>query len=112
MVTCPVYASDFEVYPNSGEAFEHLSPLLGGVRRIEYTLRVDNPSVNRGQMASTFDDTIKTSLRDAGAQNFDLRLPAQVPQEYDFAFAYRNRVVAVEVEKTNREKILRDLLEV
>jgi hypothetical protein len=110
MTTFPAYASDFEVYPKEGEAFEHLSPFLHGLRRVEFTLRVDNPSANQGQMASDLDEALEKALLAAGAEPFDLKLPPGIPQEYDFAFIYGGHTVAVEIEKANREKILRDVL--
>ena len=45
-----------------------------------------------------------------GRSPFELHLPPNVPQELDFAFAFGGRSVAVEIEKANREKILRDIL--
>jgi hypothetical protein len=41
---------------------------------------------------------------------FNLPLPPGVPQELDFSFSFGGRTVAVEIEKANREKILRDFL--
>ena len=110
MTTFPAYASAFEFYPQEGEAFEYLSPLLSGLARVQFALCVDDPSVNRGQMESDFDEALKKALLAAGAQPFDLKLPPQIRQELDFAFTYGGRKVAVEIEKTNREKILRDVL--
>jgi len=110
MTTFLAYASDFQVYPDRGEAFDYLSRLLGGLRRVEFTLRVDDPSVNQGQMTSDFDKAMERAILADGAKPFDLKLPSHVPQEYDFAFTYSGRTVAVEIEKTNREKILRDML--
>ena len=110
MIVFPAYASDFEVYPKDGEAYKHLSPLLEGLQQIEFTFHVENPSVNQGQMVSDFDEMLEKTLLSAGAECFDLRLPRQIPQELDFAFIFRGRRVAVEIEKSNREKILRDIL--
>jgi hypothetical protein len=110
MRTFLAYAANFELYPKAGEAFEHLSPLLDGLRRIEFVLRVVDPSVNQGQMASDFDEQLEKALLARGAKPCDLRLPTEIPQELDFAFALGGRLVAVEIEKANREKILRDIL--
>ena len=105
-----VYASNFELFPNDGEAFQSLSLLLGELQRIYFVLRVDDPSVNQGQMVSDFDNELEKVLLAHGATHFELRLPPGMPQEFDFAFAFAGRTVAVEIEKTNREKILRDIL--
>jgi hypothetical protein len=110
MTNFPAYASDFEIYPKDGEAARHLAPLFNGLARIDFTFRVDDPSVNQGQMASDFDTALETALRAGGATLFDLPLPSGVPQELDFAFTFGGRAVAVEIEKANREKILRDFL--
>ncbi len=110
MTMFPVYAANFELHPKAGEAFEHLSPLLGGLKRIDFALRVDDPSVNQGQMASDFDEQLEKTLLARGAKPFSLRLPAEIPQKFDFAFTFGARRVAVEIEKTDREKIMRDIL--
>jgi hypothetical protein len=110
MTTFCAYAANFELYQKMGEAFEHLAPLLDGLERVDFALRVDDPSVNQGQMASDFDEQMEKALLAHGAKPFDLRLPAGIPQELDFAFTFGGRRVAVEIEKTNREKILRDIL--
>jgi hypothetical protein len=110
MTTFPVYASNFECYPKSSEAYHHLAPLLDNLKRIDFTLQVNNPSVNKGQMASDFDTELEKALLIGGGIPFGLRLPAGVPQKLDFAFSFEGRSVAVEIEKANREKILRDIL--
>jgi hypothetical protein len=84
MITFAAYASAFELFPKDGEAFEHLSPLLHGLKRVEFALRVDDPSVNQGQMASDFDEALEQALLAAGAQPFDLKLLPHITQEYDF----------------------------
>ena len=110
MTNFPAYASDFEIYPKDGDAARHLAPLFNSLGRIDFTFRVDDPAVNQGQTASDFDTALETALRAGGVTPFDLPLPPGVPQELDFAFAFGGRTVAVEIEKANREKILRDFL--
>lgn len=61
-------------------------------------------------MVSDFDDELEKTLLTLGASPFHLRLSSEIPQELDFAFVFGGRVVAVEIEKANREKILRDIL--
>lgn len=104
------YAANFEVFPGNTEAFRHLSPLLQQLKRINFVFSVKDPSVNQGQMGSDFDENLEKALHSLGAQSYSLQLPTEVPQEFDFAFEYRGRKVAVEIEKSNREKILRDIL--
>ena len=110
MIEFRAYASNFELFPKEGEAFQWLSPLLGGLKNVDFVLRVDNPSSNQGQMVSNLDDKLEKVLLTRGVTHFDLQLPKEIPQEFDFAFEYSGRTVAVEIEKTNREKILRDIL--
>lgn len=110
MIKFRAYAANFEIFPDNTDAFRHLSPLLRQLNRIDFVLSVENPSVNQGQMASNFDGELERALRSLGAQPYHLRLPEGIPQEFDFAFEYNGRTVAVEIEKSNREKILRDIL--
>ena len=110
MTTFPAYADNFELYPNADEAARHIAPLFSGLSRIDFSFRVNDPTVNQGQMTSNFDAALERSLQARGATPFILPLPPGVPQKLDFAFAFGGRTVAVEIEKTNREKILRDFL--
>jgi hypothetical protein len=110
MTTFPAYAANFELYPNDGEAARHLAPLFAKLQRLDFTLRVDDPSVNQGQMASDFDAALERAILAHGAGTLHLDLPTEIPQELDFAFTFAGRSVAVEIEKANREKILRDIL--
>lgn len=110
MTTFRAYAANFELYPKAGEAFKHLSSLLADLKRIDFALRVDNPTANQGELASDFDGQLEKALLARGAKSFDLQLPSDIPQRLDFAFTFEGRRVAVEIEKTNREKILRDIL--
>ena len=64
---------------------------------INFVLRVDDPSVNKGQMASDFDAAFENALPVGGAAPFELRLPPDIPQKLDFAFAFGGRSVAVEI---------------
>lgn len=110
MTTFPAYANNFELHPKDGEAARHLGSLFNRLDRIDFTFRVDDPAVNQGQMASDFDPVLERALQAGGATAFKLPLPLGVPQELDFAFTFSGRTVAVEIEKANREKILRDIL--
>jgi hypothetical protein len=110
MTNFSAYATRFELHPETGAAFDHLSPLISKINRVNYVLRVDDPKVNQGQMVSDFDKRLEQSLHKYGAKSHSLSLPSEIPQEFDFTFKYARRSVAVEIEKTNREKILRDIL--
>lgn len=110
MTTFPAYATKFELHPKDGEAARHLAPLVNGLGRIEFAFSVADASVNQGQTACDFDCAREGALHARGATPFRLTLPAGIPQELDFAFTFGGRTVAVEIEKANREKILRDFL--
>lgn len=110
MMEFRAYAAKFELFPDDTDAFRHLSPLLSQLSRVDFVFNVKNPLANQGQMASDFDGKLERALRSLGVQPCHLRLPEGIPQEFDFAFEYKARKVAVEIEKSNREKILRDIL--
>ncbi|MBZ5490922.1 MAG: hypothetical protein LAO76_08325 [Acidobacteriia bacterium] len=110
MVTFPAFLGNFETYPKDGIAHDFLSTLLGHLKRVDYVLSVADPSRNPGQMMSDLDKALEKSIVALGALSVDFPLPLGVPQELDFAFEYAGRTIAVEIEKTNQEKILRDIL--
>jgi hypothetical protein len=110
MTTFPAYATNFALHPEEGEATRHLAPLVKNLGRLNFVYRVADPRANQGQMDSDFDARLEGAFASCGAVPFHLTLPAGVPQELDFAFGFGGGTVAVEIEKSNREKILRDLL--
>ena len=109
-MTFPAYATNFELHPSTGEAARHLKLLLLGLGRIDFSFNVADASANQGQASCDFDRALKRPLHARGASTFNLTLPPGVPQELDFAFSLESRTVGVEIEKANREKILRDIL--
>jgi hypothetical protein len=110
MTAFPAYADDFGIHPLDGEAARHLEAVLTGLSRIDFTFTVADASVNQGQTACDLDCALEKALRARGAKPHHLSLPPNVPQELDFSFTFKGRTVAVEIEKANREKILRDIL--
>lgn len=110
MIDFPVYASHFQMFPSEGAAYTHLQNLLTSLDRIDFTLQVNDPSKNSGQMVSDFDDKFQKALLSNGAVDHRLSLPLDIRQELDFSITYQGHSIAVEIEKTNREKILRDIL--
>lgn len=110
MMKIPAYATRFELYPENNKASCHLSSLFRSLNRIDFQFRVENPAKNQGQMVSDFDDELQNKLLVHGAKLFNLQLSLSIPQELDFAFDFQGKCVAVEIEKANREKILRDFL--
>jgi hypothetical protein len=110
MMTFPAYARNFELYPKNGAAFQHLSPLLSRLSRVEFEFRIVDPSANQGQLTSDFDDAFEKAVLRLGVSILNLKLPTTIRRQLDFAFSSNGHRVAVEIEKTNREKILRDIL--
>jgi hypothetical protein len=110
VIRFPAFASDFKAFPKSGQAFDALVPLLIEVAKVDFTFQVDNPKANQAQLSSDFDTQFEKSLLANGAETCSLPLPPEIPQELDFAFTFSGHKVAVEIEKSNREKILRDFL--
>lgn len=106
----PAYASKFEFWPKEGEAHDLIAPLFDGLERVDFDFEVLDPRVNQGQFTGHFDRELRNALHDAGAKEFHLKLLQGIPQQYDFAFSYRDKKIVVEIEKANQEKILRDLL--
>lgn len=110
MSTFSAYATHFEFCDPENPAGKHLIPLFSEIERVDFQFHVADPSVNQGQMTADFDERLESALHAAGAERFHLKLHRDIPQELDFAFSYQGKTVAVEIEKANREKILRDLL--
>lgn len=110
MSTFSAYATNFEFCDPDNPAGKHLIPLFAKMERVDFQFHVADPSVNQGQMTADFDERLESALLTAGAERFHLKLHRDIPQELDFAFSFQGKTVAVEIEKANREKILRDLL--
>ena len=94
MIAFPAYAANFELHPKDGEPGRYLAPLFDKLQRIDFALRVDDPGVNQGQMASDFDAVLEQAFLAHGAEHLNLRLPSEIPQELDFAFTFAGRSIA------------------
>lgn len=105
-----IYASDFECYPHEGFAFDRLGKLFNSLDRVDFSTEVKNINSNQGQRTSNFDVALSQRLCSIGATTCSIDLPKSIPQKFDFAFSLEGCRVAVEVEKANKEKILRDVL--
>lgn len=110
MIKIEAKCSGIDLYPKEGLAHESLKELLTAIDGFDFEFRVPDPGVNQGQMKSNFDRRLEQVILSQGASPHDFDMPEEIPQRLDFAFRYDDRIVAVEVEKTNREKILRDIL--
>lgn len=114
MKTFAAYADGFELYPPTGAASESLAPLIGKLGKVAFELKVKS-AVNQGQLESDFDERLAESFLGAGCSTAPAGFVSGIRklgirQQLDFAFAWDGKTVAVEVEKANCEKILRDLL--
>jgi len=110
MTTVNAYCSNLELHPANNEATRRLQPLIEGTERFDFVYTVADPTSNQGQVSSNFDDQFEQAIIANGGIASTLEIPANIGQQLDFAFEFEGLLVAVEVEKTNREKILRDLL--
>lgn len=110
MIEIKAHCSGIELFPTDNQAYGSLKRILSGIEGFNYVFRVDDPNANQGQMTSDFDQRIEQAILSQGASTHRFDLPTAIAQQLDFAFCYNDDIVAVEVEKTNREKILRDIL--
>ncbi len=97
--TFPVYATGFELHPQTGDAFLHLSPLISRLKRVDFVMSVADPAVNQGQIVSDFDIKLEQALQSLGAAACPFTLPPEIRQELDFTFSFAGLTVAVEIEK-------------
>jgi len=110
MSNITVRAQDFKVHALDSGTESPLARTLADLRPFVYQYIINAPSVNSGQMQSDFDDRLEEMILSQGAESVLFQCPPEIPQKLDFAFCFQGDVVAVEVEKSNREKILRDIL--
>lgn len=101
-------ARNFELFPKNTTAYRELCPLLLACKEVRFPYSIGE--TNSNQFTFGFDDKLKTQLIACGAVETQLEMPAEIKKEYDFAFLFAGRLVVVEVEKANREKILYDYL--
>lgn len=110
MTMTRAYANDFELYPANNAAADHLRQLINQLDRVEYTSTIRNPESNNCQITTDFDVQLESSLLNLGATESEIEIPEDVPQQLDFVFQFAGVRIAVEVEKADKEKVLRDIL--
>lgn len=101
-------ACNFEFFPQGSKVYEFLGPLLDGCVEIRFPYSIGERNSN--QFTFDFDSKLKANLLASGGQLTQLTLPKAILKEYDFSFSFNGKIVVVEVEKANREKILYDFL--
>jgi len=101
-------ACNFEFFPQVSKVYEFLHPLLDGCVEIRFPYSIGKRNSN--QFTFDFDSQLQANLLASGGQLIQLALPKTIRKKCDFSFSFGGKVVVVEVEKANREKILYDLL--
>ncbi|GEP45869.1 hypothetical protein [Brevifollis gellanilyticus] len=101
-------AQDFIVYPDDTPLSKTLRPLFAAANGFSFPIVIEEKNSN--QFTFDFDQTLAKQLALHRAAPTTLSLPKEVRKELDFAFTYEGNIVAVEVEKSNSDKILYDFM--
>ncbi|MGH9871670.1 MAG: hypothetical protein ACRD9S_04280 [Pyrinomonadaceae bacterium] len=101
-------ACNFEFFPLESQVLRILRPVLSGCTEVRFPYSIGER--NNNQFTFNFDSKLQERLIQSGARPAKLDLPPDVLKEYDFSFSFDSKLVVVEVEKANREKILYDFL--
>lgn len=101
-------ARDFQIHPAHSAAARVLGPLFAEVKSFSFPFVIGER--NSRQFTFQFDQHFQARLEKLGARNARLDLPADENRKHDFAFAFGGEIVAVEVEKSNSDKILYDFM--
>lgn len=109
-MTFPAYAADFEAFPKDGRAFNALHSTISKLEKVNFKITIVDPFINQGQMSSDFDERLCEAILSNGCNPSNFAPSADISKELDFAFSCNGACVAVEIEKANREKILKDIL--
>ena len=101
-------ARNFFCYPETSLACQTLSPLLSQLGEVQFPYAIGERNSN--QFKFNLDPCLKARLLERGAVDTKLVLPKEVKKEADFVFSFAGKKIVVEVEKSNREKILYDFM--
>lgn len=101
-------ARNFSWYPDTSLACQTLSPLLSKLGEVRFPYAIGERNSN--QFTFKFDSCLKARLLAIGAVETKLVLPKEIKKEQDFVFSFGSKKIVVEVEKSNREKILYDFM--
>lgn len=101
-------ARHFELFSLNQALVAELQPLFAQCEGMEFDGRVGQR--NNNQITSAFDDALRDHLLQCGATAANFARPTGKGFEEDFVFRYNGRTFVVEVEKSNRDKILYDFL--
>jgi len=101
-------ARNFLWYPETSLACQTLSPLLSQLGEVRFPYAIGERNSN--QFTFNFDPYLKAALLARGSVETKLVLPKEVKKENDFVFFFAGKKIVVEVEKSNRGKILYDFM--
>ena len=101
-------AKNFECYPKNNLAYNKLSSIIEKIKNIRYHVSIGDKNSNSFQ--SDFDERLLEKLIKLGGKTANIQIVDDLKKKYDFILDINGECVAAEVEKTNREKILYDLL--
>jgi hypothetical protein len=101
-------ACNFEVFPQNSLTHEFLRPMLNQCTEVRFPYSIGERNSN--QFTFDFDSKLKSQLILGGGSEAHLKLPPTIVKEYDFVLSFAGKLIVVEVEKANREKILYDFL--
>lgn len=101
-------ARHFEAFPPETAGHEALWPCLSRLVEVRFPGSVSKSNSN--QITTLFDNRLQKALIELGARPTKFELTGSISKEYDFALTIDGHLVVVEVEKSNREKILYDIL--
>lgn len=101
-------ARNFFWYPETSLACQALSPLLIQLGEVRFPYAIGERNSN--QFTFNLDSYLKTRLLARGAVETELVLPKEIKKEKDFVFSFAGKKIVVEVEKSDRGKILYDFM--
>jgi hypothetical protein len=101
-------ARNFSWYPEISPACLTLRPLITRLGEVRFPYTIGEKNSN--QFTFDFDPNLKAALLSQGANETEFVMPKEVKQEHDFVFSFADKIIVVEVEKSNVEKILYDFM--
>ncbi|HED00388.1 MAG TPA: hypothetical protein ENN18_08395 [Proteobacteria bacterium] len=101
-------ATNWKFHPTDNLAASVLSPIFSKLSEVEFSITIGDKNSN--SFDSNLDHQIKNTLLSLGAVEDKISIIDALSKEYDFVVSYSGHKIVGEIEKTNREKILYDLL--
>jgi hypothetical protein len=101
-------ARNFDWYPRGSPAAIALSPTLKRCSEVRFPFRIGERNSN--QFTFDFDTHLEAHVMRCGGESIKFSLPKSIKRAFDFVFTFKGKLVAAEVEKANKDKILYDFL--